>query len=161
MVRLWAGMWPRMWLIIPLCAAAVCAGKPHMYKCSRTCSLSTCSSTQADWNRAQSKCSRGFSAGVSGAKIYRNGSTEMCRHPCDELLDLISEIHGLRVVTNSLLGDLEKVVRPPDLTYLFIIKMVLLLYIFKPPKYLYFLTSFMKKNFSYFLWLRSHFMANK
>ncbi|XP_014325859.1 thrombospondin-2-like isoform X1 [Xiphophorus maculatus] len=67
-------MWPLRdfpWLLIPLCAVALCAG-------------------------------------VDGAKVY-NGSAEMCHHPCDELLDLITEIHGLRIVTNNLLEDLERV----------------------------------------------------
>ncbi|MEQ2267549.1 hypothetical protein XENORESO_007469, partial [Xenotaenia resolanae] len=67
-------MWPLRdlpWLLIPLCAVAVCAG-------------------------------------VDGAKVL-NGSGEMCHHPCDELLDLITEIHGLRIVTNNLLEELERV----------------------------------------------------
>nr|XP_046233654.1 thrombospondin-2-like isoform X2 [Scatophagus argus] len=46
-------------------------------------------------------------AGVSGAKV--DNVSEICRHPCEELVDLLTEIHGLRIVTNSLLDDLEKV----------------------------------------------------
>ena len=38
-------------------------------------------------------------------------SSEMCRHPCEELVGLLTEIHGLRIVTSNLLDDLERVVR--------------------------------------------------
>ncbi|XP_047464832.1 thrombospondin-2-like isoform X2 [Mugil cephalus] len=49
-------------------------------------------------------------AGVGGAKVS-NVSAEVCHHPCDELMDLITEIHGLRIVTTNLLEDLERVTR--------------------------------------------------
>lgn len=50
------------------------------------------------------------STGVGGAKVD-NASSEVCRHPCEELLVLLTEIHGLRIVTSNLLEDLERVVR--------------------------------------------------
>ncbi|KAM8730454.1 thrombospondin-2-like [Acanthopagrus schlegelii] len=49
-------------------------------------------------------------AGVGGAKVD-NASSEVCRHPCEELLGLLTEIHGLRIVTSNLLEDLERVSR--------------------------------------------------
>ncbi|XP_072312538.1 thrombospondin-2-like [Eucyclogobius newberryi] len=42
-------------------------------------------------------------AGVAGAKV--------CRQPCDDLLGLFTEIHGLRLVTNGLLDDLDRVAK--------------------------------------------------
>lgn len=47
---------------------------------------------------------------MRGAKVD-NVSAEICRHPCEELIDLLTEIQGLRIVTNNLLEDLERVVR--------------------------------------------------
>uniref|UniRef100_A0AAQ6AKF2 Thrombospondin 2b n=1 Tax=Amphiprion ocellaris TaxID=80972 RepID=A0AAQ6AKF2_AMPOC len=49
-------------------------------------------------------------AGVGGAKVD-NVSSEICRHPCEELMGLLTEIYGLRVVTSSLLEDLERVLK--------------------------------------------------
>lgn len=61
-------------------------------------------------NLAQTTYTCDSSAGVWGAKVD-NVSSEICRHPCDELMGLLTEIHGLRIVTGNLLDDLEKVVR--------------------------------------------------
>ncbi|XP_068438976.1 thrombospondin-2-like [Clinocottus analis] len=47
-------------------------------------------------------------AGVGGAKVD-NVSSEVCRHPCEELVGLLTEIQGLRIVTSNLLEDLERV----------------------------------------------------
>uniref|UniRef100_UPI0037E8427D thrombospondin-2-like n=1 Tax=Semicossyphus pulcher TaxID=241346 RepID=UPI0037E8427D len=47
-------------------------------------------------------------AGVSGTK-GDNVSSQICRHPCDELVGLLTEIHGLRIVTSNLLEDLDRV----------------------------------------------------
>ncbi|XP_024913795.1 suppressor protein SRP40-like, partial [Cynoglossus semilaevis] len=47
-------------------------------------------------------------AGVDGAKV-ENVSLEICQHPCKDLVNLLTEIHGLRFVTNNLLEDLEKI----------------------------------------------------
>lgn len=47
--------------------------------------------------------------GVDGAKV-ENVSLEICQHPCKDLVNLMTEIHGLRFVTNNLLEDLEKIV---------------------------------------------------
>ncbi|XP_044194009.1 thrombospondin-2-like [Thunnus albacares] len=46
--------------------------------------------------------------GVGGAEVD-NKSPAVCRHPCEELVELLTEIHGLRIVTSSLLEDLERV----------------------------------------------------
>ena len=48
--------------------------------------------------------------GVGGEKV-ENVSFEICRHPCDEVTGLITEIQDLRIVTNNLLEDLDRVVR--------------------------------------------------
>lgn len=48
--------------------------------------------------------------GVGGEKV-ENASFKICRHPCEELTGLITEIHDLRIVTNNLLEDLDRVVR--------------------------------------------------
>lgn len=50
------------------------------------------------------------SAGVHAAKVD-NASLEICRHPCEELVGVLTEIEGLRIVTSNLLEDLERVVR--------------------------------------------------
>ncbi|XP_068593022.1 thrombospondin-2-like [Cebidichthys violaceus] len=47
-------------------------------------------------------------SGVGGAKVD-NVSSEVCRHPCEELVGLLTEIQGLRIVTSNLLEDLERV----------------------------------------------------
>lgn len=47
---------------------------------------------------------------VGGAKVD-NVSSEVCHHPCEELVDLLTEIQGLRIVTGNLLEDLDRVVR--------------------------------------------------
>ncbi|TMS22109.1 hypothetical protein E3U43_012374, partial [Larimichthys crocea] len=47
-------------------------------------------------------------AGVGGAKVD-NVSSEICRHPCEDLMGLLTEIQGLRIVTSNLLEDLERV----------------------------------------------------
>uniref|UniRef100_A0AAV2LGT2 Thrombospondin-2-like n=1 Tax=Knipowitschia caucasica TaxID=637954 RepID=A0AAV2LGT2_KNICA len=39
------------------------------------------------------------------------GGAEVCRQPCDDLLGLLTEIHGLRLVTNNLLDELERVAK--------------------------------------------------
>ncbi|XP_039894838.1 thrombospondin-2-like isoform X3 [Simochromis diagramma] len=50
----------------------------------------------------------GVCAGVDGAKVS-NLSSQICLHPCEDLFGLLTEIHGLRVVTNNLLEDLDRV----------------------------------------------------
>ncbi|XP_035468388.2 thrombospondin-2-like [Scophthalmus maximus] len=45
---------------------------------------------------------------AGGARVD-NVSSPICRHPCEELGDLLTEIEGLRIVTSNLLGDLERV----------------------------------------------------
>ncbi|XP_078136081.1 thrombospondin-2-like [Sander vitreus] len=47
-------------------------------------------------------------AGVGGAKVD-NVSSEVCRYPCEDLVGLLTEIQGLRIVTSNLLEDLERV----------------------------------------------------
>ncbi|XP_065805514.1 thrombospondin-2-like isoform X1 [Labrus bergylta] len=47
-------------------------------------------------------------AGVGGVKV-ENVSSQICRHPCDELVGLLTEIQGLRIVTSNLLEDLDRV----------------------------------------------------
>lgn len=61
-------------------------------------------------NLPQTTHQRASFTGVGGAKV-ENVSSEICRHPCEELVELLTEIQGLRIVTNSLLEDLERVVR--------------------------------------------------
>lgn len=51
-----------------------------------------------------------FSAGVGGGEVD-NVPPKMCRHPCEELVELLTEIQGLRIVTSNLLDDLDRVVR--------------------------------------------------
>lgn len=47
---------------------------------------------------------------MGGAEVDKV-SSEICRHPCEELMELLTEIQGLRIVTSNLLEDLERVVR--------------------------------------------------
>lgn len=54
-------------------------------------------------------------AGVRCADMA-NGTSAVCRHPCKELVQLLADIHDMRVVTGNLLEDLDRVVR---LIYLF------------------------------------------
>ncbi|XP_034425869.1 thrombospondin-2-like [Hippoglossus hippoglossus] len=51
-----------------------------------------------------------FYAGVGGAKV-NNVSSQICRHPCEEVVGVLTEIHGLRIVTGNLLEDLERVTK--------------------------------------------------
>ncbi len=62
------------------------------------------------WNLEKTTHTCCFSTGVWGAKVD-NVSSEICRHPCEEVLGLLTEIEGLRVATSNLLEDLERVVR--------------------------------------------------
>lgn len=112
------------WLLILLSSAAVCAGTTHALTraltqtanlhsdMTRTCSFFTsfflqkCKSSTDHTHTHTCACS----TGVGGAKVD-NASSEVCRHPCEELLVLLTEIHGLRIVTSNLLEDLERVVR--------------------------------------------------
>lgn len=68
-------------------------------------SLNTDLSIQSDTDHT-----RVSSAGVGGAEVV-NVSPKMCRHPCEELVEVLTEIHGLRIVTSNLLDDLDRVVR--------------------------------------------------
>lgn len=47
---------------------------------------------------------------MHGAKV-ENVSSKICHRPCEDLVVLLTEINSLRMVTNNLLDDLDRVVR--------------------------------------------------
>ncbi|XP_053270331.1 thrombospondin-2 [Pleuronectes platessa] len=47
----------------------------------------------------------------AGSAKVDNVSSQTCRHPCEELVGVLTEIHGLRLVTGNLLEDLERVTK--------------------------------------------------
>lgn len=96
-------------LLIFLYAAGVCAGTTHMhqYSCSACFFIIK---AESYLNLEKPTHTRASSTGVDGVKVS-NLSSEICLHPCEDLFGLLTEIHGLRVVTNNLLEDLDRVVR--------------------------------------------------
>lgn len=111
------------WLLISLYAAAVFAGTKwlshahrqiiytHSNYSHKFCFYAFFDITHANESVISSTDHPHFASatGVGGAKV--DNMSEICRYPCEDLVDLLTEIHGLRIVTNNLLEDLERVVR--------------------------------------------------